>query len=106
VRRSVIFTLSACVFAGLASYAQTPSGVQNASGIRLVVANDNACATLEDDGVRFRCEFVNRSNTAYEMIYAPTDPRLTGIFHDVRLSALTFTTKTDSIFLRQKRRAD
>ena len=44
-----------------------------------------ARATLEDDGVRFRYEFVNRSKGTYEMIYAPTDPRLTSIFHDVRL---------------------
>jgi hypothetical protein len=44
-----------------------------------------ARATLEDDGVRFRYEFVNRSKVPYEMIYAPTDPRLTSIFHDVRL---------------------
>lgn len=44
-----------------------------------------AIATLEDDGVRFRYEFENRSKVAYEMIYAPTDPRLTSDFHDVRL---------------------
>jgi len=159
VPRSFVFILSAGLFAGLAGYAQAPFGVQNASGMRLVVASDNTCptlriilpghpdsdrtievlfpehvtvrkqgekeakhlylfqpgldgdrpgwrqvgqsleyerdfegglhmlarATLEDDGVRFRYEFVNRSKTAYEMIYAPTDPRLTSIFHDVRL---------------------
>lgn len=44
-----------------------------------------ARATLEDDGVRFRYEFTNRSAVAYDMIYAVTDPRLTGMFHDVRL---------------------
>lgn len=44
-----------------------------------------ARATLEDDGVRFHYDFANRSQTAYEMIYAVTDPRLTSIFHDVRL---------------------
>jgi len=44
-----------------------------------------ARATLEDDGVRFSYEFVNRSKVDYDMIYAVTDPRLTGIFHDVRL---------------------
>src|SRR5690242_19370619 len=44
-----------------------------------------ARATLEDDGVRFHYEFVNRSSVPYEMIYAVTDPRLTSIFHDVRL---------------------
>ena len=44
-----------------------------------------ARATLEDDGVRFRYELTSRSSTAYDMITAVTDPRLTGIFHDVRL---------------------
>jgi hypothetical protein len=44
-----------------------------------------ARATLEEDGVRFHYEFSNRSDVAYDMIYAVTDPRLTSIFHDVRL---------------------
>ena len=44
-----------------------------------------ARATLEEDGVRFHYEFLNRSNVSYDMIYAVTDPRLTSIFHDVRL---------------------
>jgi hypothetical protein len=44
-----------------------------------------ARATLEDDGVRFRYEVRNESRVAYDMIYAPTDPRLTSIFHDMRL---------------------
>jgi hypothetical protein len=44
-----------------------------------------ARATLKDDGVLFHYEFLNRSNVAYDMIYAVTDPRLTSIFHDVRL---------------------
>jgi hypothetical protein len=44
-----------------------------------------ARATLEDDGVRFLYEFTNGSAVAYDMIYAVTDPRLTGLFHDVRL---------------------
>jgi hypothetical protein len=44
-----------------------------------------ARATLEDDGVRFRYEFRNRSTVSYDMIYAVTDPRLTSTFHDVRL---------------------
>jgi len=44
-----------------------------------------ARATLEDDGVRFSYQFVNRSKVDYDMIYAVTDPRLTGMFHDVRL---------------------
>ena len=49
-------------------------------GIRLL-----ARATLEEDGVRFHYEFTNRSAVDYDMIYAVTDPRLTSIFHDVRL---------------------
>jgi len=44
-----------------------------------------ARATLEGDGVLFHYEFDNRSNVDYEMVWAPTDPRLTSIFHDVRL---------------------
>jgi hypothetical protein len=44
-----------------------------------------ARATLEDDGVRFRYQFTNNAATAYDMIYAVTDPRLTSIFHDPRL---------------------
>jgi hypothetical protein len=44
-----------------------------------------ARATLEEDGVRFRYEFRNQSDVAYDMVYAVTDPRLTSIFHDVRL---------------------
>jgi hypothetical protein len=44
-----------------------------------------ARATLESDGVRFRYEMRNESRVGYDMIYVPTDPRLTSIFHDVRL---------------------
>ena len=44
-----------------------------------------ARATLEDDGVRFHYEFRNRSDIAYDMVTAVTDPRLTAMFHDVRL---------------------
>jgi hypothetical protein len=44
-----------------------------------------ARATLESDGVLFHYEFVNGSAVSYDMIYAVTDPRLTGIFHDARL---------------------
>jgi hypothetical protein len=44
-----------------------------------------ARATLEPDGVRFHYEFFNRSSVPYAMIYAVTDPRLTAIFHDVRM---------------------
>jgi hypothetical protein len=149
----------AIVFCAIFVHAQTPAGIQNAHGLRLLVANENtqptlrivlpghpdtdraievifpehvtgrshgniepehlylfrpgkqgegpawrqlgqslqyekdfeggvhmlARATLEDDGVRFQYQFLNRSNTAYDMIYAVTDPRLTSIFHDVRL---------------------
>ena len=159
MRLCLIFILVAGFCAGIATHAQTPPVVQNASGMRLVVASENTYptlriilpghpdsdraievifpehvtvrkhgetegqhlflfqpgqqgdrpawrqvgqslqyekdfagglhmlgrATLEDDGVRFHYEFVNRSKASYEMIYAPTDPRLTSIFHDVRL---------------------
>ncbi len=44
-----------------------------------------ARATLQDDGVLFHYEFENRSDVDYAMITAVTDPRMTGIFHDVRL---------------------
>lgn len=44
-----------------------------------------ARATLEDDGVRFRYDVTNASKVAYGLIYVPTDPRLTSIFHDERL---------------------
>ena len=45
-----------------------------------------ARATLADDGVLFHYEFQNASKVDYDMVYAPTDPRLTGMFHDVRLA--------------------
>jgi len=44
-----------------------------------------ARATLEDDGVRFHYEVTNASKVDYGLIYLPTDPRLTSIFHDPRL---------------------
>ena len=44
-----------------------------------------ARATVEDDGVRFHYEFTNTSAGDFSMITAVTDPRLTGVFHDVRL---------------------
>lgn len=44
-----------------------------------------ARATVEDDGVRFLYELTNSSSVAFSMITAVNDPRLTGIFHDVRL---------------------
>jgi hypothetical protein len=44
-----------------------------------------ARATLQDDGVLFHYQFENQSAVDYDMVYAPTDPRLTGVFHDVRL---------------------
>lgn len=49
-------------------------------GIRLV-----AKATLEEDGVLFNYQFKNTSDTDFNLVWAPTDPRLTSIFHDVRL---------------------
>ncbi|MGQ0815996.1 MAG: hypothetical protein ACT4O1_16315 [Gemmatimonadota bacterium] len=57
-----------------------------------------ARATLEDDGIRFRYEFTNRSSVAYAMIYAVTDPRLTGAFHDPRLER-TFVHHTEGFDL-------
>src|SRR6185437_16925857 len=44
-----------------------------------------ARATLEEDGVLFHYEIQNHSDVNYDMVYVPTDPRLTGILHDVRL---------------------
>ena len=50
-------------------------------GVRMV-----ARATLEEDGVRYRYEFLNRSKIDYDMIQAVTDPRMVSpYFHDVRL---------------------
>lgn len=54
--------------------------IRDLNGIRLL-----ARASLEDNGVAFCYQFSNCSATAYDMIYAVTDPRLTSIFHDVRL---------------------
>jgi hypothetical protein len=45
-----------------------------------------ARATLESDGVRYRYEFINRSDVSYDMVQAITDPRLfQSFFHDIRL---------------------
>ncbi len=44
-----------------------------------------ARAMFEDDGVLFHYEFENRSDVDYAMITAVTDPRMTGVFHDLRL---------------------
>ncbi len=44
-----------------------------------------ARATLEDDGVRFHFRLRNQSDLTYDLIVAPIDPRLTSVFHDVRL---------------------
>jgi hypothetical protein len=44
-----------------------------------------ARVTLESDGVLFHYEFTNRSDVAYDMIDAVTDPRLESVFQDVRL---------------------
>ena len=49
-------------------------------GIRMI-----ARATLEEDGVLFGYDFKNSSGTDFNLLWAPTDPRLTSIFHDVRL---------------------
>lgn len=50
------------------------------NGIRMT-----ARATLQEDGVLFGYEFKNSSDTGFNLLWAPTDPRLTSIFHDVRL---------------------
>jgi hypothetical protein len=57
-----------------------------------------AKAKLEDDGVRFHYEFTNNSSTSYDMIYAVTDPRMTSIFHDVRLER-TYVHRADGFGL-------
>lgn len=44
-----------------------------------------ARATLEEDGVRFHFTLRNQSDKTYDLIWAPIDPRLTSIFHDLRL---------------------
>lgn len=44
-----------------------------------------ARATLDEDGVRFHFRIRNQSDTTYDLILAPIDPRLTAVFHDVRL---------------------
>jgi hypothetical protein len=44
-----------------------------------------ARATLEEDGVRFHFRLSNQSDVTYDLIWAPIDPRLTSVFHDVRL---------------------
>ena len=49
-------------------------------GIRMM-----ARATLEEDGVLFGHDFKNSSGTDFNLLWAPTDPRNTSIFHDVRL---------------------
>jgi len=50
-------------------------------GIRM-----RAQATLEDDGVRYRYDFTNHSESDFDMMQAVTDPRMTSpYFRDVRL---------------------
>ena len=44
-----------------------------------------ARATLEGDGVRFHFRLRNQSEKTYDLIWAPIDPRLTSVFHDLRL---------------------
>ena len=57
-----------------------------------------ARATLQDDGVLFHYEFENRSDIDYAMITAVTDPRMTGLFHDVRLER-TYVHRKDGFAL-------
>jgi hypothetical protein len=44
-----------------------------------------ARATLDEDGILFHYEFVNRSSTDYDMVTAVTDPRFRAVFYDPRL---------------------
>jgi hypothetical protein len=44
-----------------------------------------ARATLEEDGVRFHFRLRNQSAMTYDLVWAIVDPRLTSMFHDVRL---------------------
>jgi len=44
-----------------------------------------ARATLEEDGIRFHFRLSNQSGKTYDLMWAPIDPRLTAMFHDVRL---------------------
>jgi hypothetical protein len=44
-----------------------------------------ARATLEEDGVRFHFRLRNQSDMTYDLVWAIVDPRLTSVFHDVRL---------------------
>ena len=57
-----------------------------------------ARATLQDDGVLFHYEFENHSNADYAIITAVTDPRMTGVFHDVRLER-TYVHRKDGFVL-------
>jgi hypothetical protein len=57
-----------------------------------------ARATLKKDGVLFHYEFENHSNVDYTMITAVTDPRMTGVFHDVRLER-TYVHRKDGFAL-------
>jgi hypothetical protein len=58
-----------------------------------------ARATLQEDGVLFHYEFENRSDANYTMITAVTDPRMTGIFHDVRLERTYVHRKSGFVLL-------
>jgi hypothetical protein len=66
------------------AWTRTDDGLQYemelGSGMRMT-----ARAALQADGVLFHYTFRNDSAVDYDMVYAPTDPRLTGMFHDVRL---------------------
>jgi hypothetical protein len=57
-----------------------------------------AQATLQEDGVLFHYEFENHSDVEYAMIVAVTDPRMTGVFHDVRLER-TYVHRKDGFAL-------
>ena len=44
-----------------------------------------ARATVQDDGILFHYELLNRGDTTYDWIEGVTDPRMRGEFHDERL---------------------
>src|SRR5438270_6650053 len=64
-----------------------------------------ARAALQEDGVLFHYEFENHSDVEYAMIVAVTDPRMTGVFHDVRLER-TYVHRKDGFALLAGETAD
>ncbi len=59
----------------------------------------SAQATLEDDGIRFRYDFENHSDTDYAMVWAVTDPRFKVFFYDPRLERTYVHEKSGFVLL-------